>query len=78
MLILTATLIVILIAVRYLITEKMPESNLFIDKLTPTSSLLRKESPSENAIRCTADVKKCPDGSYIGRIPPSCSFAPCP
>jgi hypothetical protein len=24
------------------------------------------------------DAKQCPDGSYVGRIPPKCDFAPCP
>ncbi len=27
---------------------------------------------------CTMDVKICPDGSGVGRVPPSCAFAPCP
>lgn len=27
---------------------------------------------------CTADAKICPDGSAVGRIPPSCEFAACP
>ncbi|MCE9643718.1 hypothetical protein K8Q93_00500 [Candidatus Parcubacteria bacterium] len=27
---------------------------------------------------CTMDVKLCPDGSYVSRIPPSCAFAACP
>lgn len=27
---------------------------------------------------CTQDVKQCPDGSFVGRVPPDCSFAPCP
>lgn len=27
---------------------------------------------------CTADAKLCPDGSYVGRSGPNCSFAPCP
>lgn len=26
---------------------------------------------------CTADVQKCPDGSFVSRIPPSCVFEPC-
>ena len=30
-----------------------------------------------NAI-CTQEVKLCPDGSSVGRVPPFCSFAPCP
>jgi hypothetical protein len=27
---------------------------------------------------CTMDAKVCPDGSEVGRVPPSCEFAPCP
>jgi hypothetical protein len=29
-------------------------------------------------VACTMDAKMCPDGSYVGRIPPSCNFAACP
>lgn len=29
-------------------------------------------------VACTLDAKICPDGSSVGRIPPSCEFAPCP
>ena len=32
----------------------------------------------EELIFCTADAKICPDGSGVGRVPPSCEFAPCP
>jgi hypothetical protein len=27
---------------------------------------------------CTMDAMLCPDGSSVGRVPPSCAFAPCP
>lgn len=27
---------------------------------------------------CTAEAKICPDGSSVGRVPPSCEFAACP
>jgi hypothetical protein len=27
---------------------------------------------------CTQDAKLCPDGSYVGRVAPSCEFAQCP
>jgi hypothetical protein len=27
---------------------------------------------------CTQDAKRCPDGSYVSRIAPSCAFAACP
>lgn len=29
-------------------------------------------------VACTTEVKICPDGSSVGRIPPKCDFAPCP
>lgn len=31
-----------------------------------------------NLVFCAADVKQCPDGSYVSRIPPSCGFNACP
>jgi len=36
--------------------------------------------PTANAtpVACTADAKLCPDGSYVGRVSPSCEFTPCP
>lgn len=27
---------------------------------------------------CQQDAKLCPDGSYVGRVGPSCQFAACP
>ena len=32
----------------------------------------------EEPVACTMDTKQCPDGSYVGRVPPKCDFAPCP
>lgn len=29
-------------------------------------------------VRCKADVRQCPDGSFVARRGPDCSFAPCP
>lgn len=29
-------------------------------------------------IACTLDVRSCPDGSYVSRVPPTCAFASCP
>ncbi len=34
--------------------------------------------PKETEIMCAADVRQCPDGSYVGRLPPTCEFAACP
>jgi len=30
------------------------------------------------AVFCAADVKRCPDGSYVSRVPPTCEFKECP
>ncbi|OGY78959.1 MAG: hypothetical protein A3B74_03650 [Candidatus Kerfeldbacteria bacterium RIFCSPHIGHO2_02_FULL_42_14] len=27
---------------------------------------------------CLTDVRQCPDGSFVPRLPPTCAFAPCP
>jgi hypothetical protein len=33
----------------------------------------------EDGIACPADVKQCPDGSFVSRNPASsCAFEPCP
>ena len=32
----------------------------------------------EEPVVCTMDSKQCPDGSYVGRVPPECEFAACP
>jgi hypothetical protein len=33
---------------------------------------------SPEPVACTMEAKLCPDGSYVGRVPPNCEFAPCP
>jgi hypothetical protein len=43
----------------------------------PGRGLNRSEEAKEN-IACAADAKRCPDGSYVGRVAPHCDFAPCP
>ena len=47
-------------------------------KTIPSSEELPLKKPIDKNIVCTMDVKQCPDGSYVGRVAPSCSFAPCP
>lgn len=37
---------------------------------------LKTFKPKE--VACTLEAKLCPDGSSVGRIPPTCEFAPCP
>src|SRR5512146_3130686 len=36
------------------------------------------KNPGPDGGVCTMDAKECPDGSYVGRVPPSCEFAACP
>jgi len=35
-------------------------------------------SSPDNGVVCTMEAKLCPDGSYVGRIPPKCEFKACP
>ncbi|MCB9813549.1 MAG: hypothetical protein H6772_04045 [Pseudomonadales bacterium] len=44
-----------------------------------TDSKLETSNPIEtdNAVACTADVKECPDGSFVGRVAPNCEFEDC-
>jgi hypothetical protein len=49
-----------------------PQSGTFFN-VHPTASCLRNAD-----VGCTMDAKECPDGSFVGRVPPSCEFAPCP
>ena len=32
----------------------------------------------EDVFACIMDAMECPDGSFVGRVPPDCDFAPCP
>ena len=43
---------------------------------TQTSEPIPADDTGE--VACTADAKQCPDGSFVGRTGPDCSFAPCP
>lgn len=49
------------------------------EELQPRISTPIESTPTNNSpLVCTMDVQQCPDGSYVGRVPPSCSFAQCP
>ncbi len=51
--------------------EPVPEAPVYVEDTTPTPT-------EEEPVACTADAMQCPDGSYVGRIAPSCEFAECP
>lgn len=43
------------------------------------NAVKQTQSPEvPEGVACTMDAKICPDGSAVGRIPPSCAFAACP
>lgn len=46
--------------------------------LTTAYSLHPVLACTEEVTVCTQEVKQCPDGTFVGRVPPSCEFAPCP
>jgi hypothetical protein len=37
-----------------------------------------KNPKEQEPVACTMEAKLCPDGSYVGRIPPDCEFEKCP
>lgn len=37
-----------------------------------------KLAKAPETVYCPQDARQCPDGSYVGRIAPSCDFAACP
>lgn len=46
--------------------------------LTPDGRSFTETTQDDQMTMCTMDAQTCPDGSYVGRIPPDCNFAPCP
>ena len=51
---------------------QVPENWKIVEKCPPV------ETPPPSSIACPLDVKICPDGSILTRIPPDCKFPPCP
>ncbi|GEM_PF-2016382 len=46
--------------------------------LEKTEKEVGEQEPKEDdVVFCTQEVRRCPDGSFVGRIPPKCNFAPC-
>ncbi len=63
-------------------TTTVPEVNTNGELLPATSGgetlPLPNEAVDDDIKVCTMDAKQCPDGSYVGRVAPSCVFADCP
>ncbi|GIK83434.1 MAG: hypothetical protein BroJett025_00560 [Patescibacteria group bacterium] len=70
-------LIVILLILAGIATYFIANSNRPAQNGDGTTVPTPAASPDEQVF-CTLDAKQCPDGSYVGRVPPNCEFAPCP
>jgi len=79
-------LIILIVAAVIIINNKEDRDQDFIkaktqeELQTPQQEnyLDQKPHEEENAVYCTQEVRQCPDGSYVGRVPPDCNFSPCP
>lgn len=50
--------------------------NTFLLTSSPEVRDQGKTDQNQNVF-CTAEVIECPDGTYVGRVPPTCDFASC-
>lgn len=57
-----------------------PQSGCLPDMICPKAVCLEGQCVMEESppVICTADVKECPDGTYVSRSGPNCEFADCP
>ncbi len=62
--------ILIALVVWYAMTAPQPS--------VPGPAPVPAPGPGDDQVVCTMDAMQCPDGSFVGRVPPSCAFAPCP
>jgi hypothetical protein len=59
-------------------TDKTTNQEVVDQKNLWTNSTHTTWKDTEEIRSCTADVKECPDGSFVSRIPPNCDFQACP
>lgn len=61
--------------------KEVPEDKIALIRQILATFKFINSSPTQTPIdqvMCTMDAKICPDGSSVGRVPPTCEFAPCP
>lgn len=46
--------------------------------ISTQTDLFLSKSENTNIVACTQEAKLCPDGSFVGRTGPNCTFADCP
>ena len=66
------------IAAGYPIMESYPRQCRTPDDRSFVETILNITPHDGSEVVCTMEAQQCPDGSYVGRMPPSCEFAPCP
>lgn len=49
-----------------------------IDLADSCPVIIEADDNDDDVVACTEDAKVCLDGSWVGRVPPSCEFSPCP
>lgn len=64
-------------AAGYPIMESYPPRCMTPDGRSFTDEEISTPTEPEEVF-CTMDSKVCPDGSAVGRVSPTCEFAPCP
>lgn len=47
-------------------------------RMNGVTTLPPTAGPGNTGTACTMEAKLCPDGTSVGRVGPSCEFAPCP
>lgn len=72
-------MIVVAAASGYYFGAQRASSPSAVPSSLPSTAVESTHSPSsEEPVFCTMDAKVCPDGSSVGRVPPTCEFAECP
>lgn len=58
----------------------IPPGTMMEDGTIPDNGSGQPSGPTvpDKNVFCTTEAKLCPDGSYVGRVPPTCDFAKCP
>jgi plastocyanin len=58
--------------------SSVPLNQNFNTPATVNQQPVTNKPSASNSVACTLELKRCPDGSMVGRIPPNCDFAVCP
>ena len=56
---------------------RTPDGRLFVEDVPPPSIVPEKPTDDSDGA-CTMEARRCPDGTFVSRVPPDCEFAPCP